>query len=453
MRHTLSFHIIDMRLIDTYTRQIKDFFQPPRYAILSHRWGHEEVSYEEYCLALEPAEHLLEREAVRVRNIIGKLGYAKIYQCCDVAKKQGHHYLWIDTCCIDKRNSAEWTEAINSMWRWYELSDCCYVYLVDVPSPEQQGTEAALAALATSKWFTRSWTLQELLAPGRHIFCTKDWNPWYHLEKGSDPSHQGHTLTMKWARTISEITAIPIQALLKRPYPGLSAYSIAQKMSWAAKRKTTRIEDAAYSLLGLFDVHMPLLYGEGNQAFQRLQQAIINQSNDESIFTWRGQTGGWSHDYTRNRRMGSHGYTPELLAPDASCFATCGHIISFDEQRRAFETSRPPFAVTNKGLSITGCCFRLNDRCWRCRGGRYDEGLQCEDWGCKNGQDCLVLNCFELDEETQYIKRRCVLILRPEAGTQDTYARVGVGAIPPGILTSLGAEAWDGPTRPLFLRM
>jgi hypothetical protein len=165
-------------------------------------------------------------------------------------------------CCIDKGSSAELSEAINSMFRWYERAVVCYVYLSDIHSTEASD-------INTAKWFRRGWTLQELLAPATVRFYTASWN------------FIGTKLDL--ISTITSVTGIDADTLRGAD---LDHISIAKKMSWAATRETTRVEDGAYCLLGIFDVNMPLLYGEAERAFQRLQEEILKVSNDQSLFAW-----------------------------------------------------------------------------------------------------------------------------------------------------------------------
>jgi hypothetical protein len=185
-----------------------------------------------------------------------------------LVKQAGFEYVWIDTCCIDKERSAELSEAINSMYRWYKEAQVCIAYLADVPS--EDSPRSLYSALAMSRWFTRGWTLQELIAPPTVKFYGRDWR-----EIGT-----------KWSlqKIISEVTGIPVEVLTTGD---LRDISVAQRMSWASRRETTRHEDLAYCLMGLFDVNMPILYGEGERAFTRLQEEIINISNDHSLFAWQ----------------------------------------------------------------------------------------------------------------------------------------------------------------------
>ncbi|PMD47064.1 HET-domain-containing protein, partial [Hyaloscypha variabilis F] len=241
-----------MRLLNTETLKLQDFFDEgiPSYAILSHRWESDEVSYQD----LEAG-----------KNKDGA-GYRKILRCCAKALDDGHDWVWIDTCCIDKKSSAELSEAINTMFNWYQSATLCYAYLSDV---EPIVTEGPLSypTFKDSLWFTRGWTLQELISPTEVLFLDRNWS-----EIGTRTS---------LANEITAATGIPGNA-----YKTLDSFSVAQKMSWASKRKTSRVEDIAYSLLGLFDVNMPMLYGEGKRAFIRLQEEIIKRSDDESIFVW-----------------------------------------------------------------------------------------------------------------------------------------------------------------------
>ncbi|KAF8854996.1 HET-domain-containing protein, partial [Acephala macrosclerotiorum] len=238
-----------MRLLNTKTHTLHTFFGKaiPKYAILSHRWEDEEVLFQDL-------------ESGRGRKMPG---YAKIRGCCARASRENFEYAWIDTCCIDKSSSAELSEAINSMFQWYKDSQVCYVYLSDVDGRGNE--EQVLSEFAKSVWFDRGWTLQELLAPNNVVFYDRSWR------------YVGTKNTLE--QPIAEITGI------QRLFSYGNA-CIAEKMSWASRRETTRIEDEAYCLMGLFGVNMPLLYGEGAKAFKRLQQEIIKSSDDESIFTW-----------------------------------------------------------------------------------------------------------------------------------------------------------------------
>lgn len=220
----------------------------PRYAVLSHTWG---ADQEEVTLAD------IERGSGR-----SKTGYKKLQFCADQAAKHGLCYFWVDTCCIDKASSAELSEAINSMFAWYRDAVCCYVFLPDVSTGNSTSSAPAqrdwYPAFQQSRWFTRGWTLQELVAPTLVEFY----------------SAQGHLLGDKHSLLLElhEITGISVEALRGNP---LGQLSVDERMSWATRRKTRREEDAAYSLLGIFDVHMPLIYGEGRRkALVRLQREI-----------------------------------------------------------------------------------------------------------------------------------------------------------------------------------
>ncbi|KAH9912920.1 heterokaryon incompatibility protein-domain-containing protein, partial [Epithele typhae] len=181
-----------------------------------------------------------------------------------LAERYGHEYAWVDTCCINKESSAELSEGINSMFRYYALSAICYVYLSDVEySDKMWRTE-----FHGSRWHSRGWTLQELIASRVLVFYSKEWTclgTKYELAE-----------RLEWATGI-------LAAVLRFKSPFTDA-SIATRISWAAHRETTRPEDAAYSLFGLFGVNMPTLYGEGRLAFCRLLMEISKTSQDPSIF-------------------------------------------------------------------------------------------------------------------------------------------------------------------------
>ncbi|KAF5490645.1 putative transporter [Colletotrichum fructicola] len=231
------------------------------------------------------------------------------------ALADGFHYIWIDTCCIDKTSSSELTEAINSMWAWYRHAQICYAYLSDVRS-DSAHLGQGYKEFIQSRWFTRGWTLQELIAPSNVIFCNTKW-----VEIGNRESMRD---------IVGKITGIDRHFF---NHGVLGRYSIAQKMSWAANRVTTRIEDQAYCLLGLFGVNMPLMYGEGEMAFVRLQEEIMRRTSDQSIFAWFDRAAG--------RQTG-------FLATSPSCFANSGSVTTYQP-----DEPQPPYSITNQGISIS----------------------------------------------------------------------------------------------------
>ncbi|KAM7202210.1 Heterokaryon incompatibility protein (HET) domain containing protein [Rhypophila sp. PSN 637] len=345
-----------MRLLNTRTEQLHEFFTIPRYAILSHTWGDEEVTYRD----------LTATDNINYRKL---RGYAKIAGSCTVAFREGFEWIWIDTCCIDKSSSAELSEAINSMFNWYKDSAVCYAYLGDVP--EEMVTSNTRRFVA-SRWFTRGWTLQELVAPSSVVFLNASWD-----ELGTKTTLAG---------LISTVTGIDQDVLSPLPVitntgwgsqlhasdisSTLRQCSIAQRMSWAAKRTTTRLEDQAYSLMGLFGINMPLLYGEGAKAFLRLQKEIMHQSDDDmSIFVWRypvHSRPNWSWS--------------GLLAPSPECFESYSDVRHFEFSDSGNSTTRlggfPPSAgqlvnqhhaaraldVSNTHVQLTVSTLRLRKR-------------------------------------------------------------------------------------------
>uniref|UniRef100_L2G056 Het domain-containing protein n=1 Tax=Colletotrichum fructicola (strain Nara gc5) TaxID=1213859 RepID=L2G056_COLFN len=246
-----------MRLIHTPTMQLKEFIgRIPNYAILSHTWGANEITLQD-----------LQSGGVELQS---KQAFHKIEATCRQANRDGLEYAWVDSCCIDKTSSAELGEAINSMYRWYQDSAVCYAHLEDVNEDNLSRNEVSLGPFASSRWFNRGWTLQELIAPRQVEFYNAKWQRL--AEKSSIVSD------------LERITGID-GFVLRGGSPQRA--SLGRRMSWAAGRKTTRVEDIAYSLLGIFDVNMPLLYGEGTDAFARLQEQILQQSDDHTLFAWR----------------------------------------------------------------------------------------------------------------------------------------------------------------------
>jgi hypothetical protein len=252
-----------MWLLETSTLKLHEFtaYDIPEYAILSHTWFKDEVKFHE----MEAPDD----------SLLRKPGFTKVKRFCELAKSMGHKYAWADTACIDKRSSADLTEAINSMFKWYSEADVCIVYLEDVPS-ENNSFKSRLEAFRASRWFTRGWTLQEMIACSDRRFYAKDWS--------SITLEDSDTSLNKLCSEITGVTRGVLQGQQE-----LQKFTIAERMSWASHRKTTRPEDQAYSLMGMFNVNIPILYGEGRyKAFRRLQEEIMRSSFDQSLFAWRG---------------------------------------------------------------------------------------------------------------------------------------------------------------------
>lgn len=263
-----------MWLINTNTLQLEHIIDPEesnkKYAILSHTWEHEEVSFQQF------------QDLDLARTMAG---FAKIQSTCILAQARGLDYAWVDTCCIDKSSSAELSEAINSMFNYYKNASVCFAYLSDFPNNplislqrlENSGMSEAdfqahpdLQAFRNCRWFTRGWTLQELIAPEDLLFYNSAWQ-----SIGGKRTLSG---------LLSTITGIDRGILMGTADP--FSVPACVRMSWAAKRDTTRVEDIAYCLLGIFDVNLPLIYGEGYKAFQRLQEEILRANSDLSILSW-----------------------------------------------------------------------------------------------------------------------------------------------------------------------
>ena len=281
----------NMRLIDVDSFLIKDFISDdtPPYAILSHTWGPEEVTLKDMQAEFGEDEDQCPSNASSRTRASKKKGFLKIRYTCQQAAKEGLKWAWVDTCCIDKTSSAELSEAINSMYRWYNQAEICYAYLVDVtldsssggseslPSRDPSTTSPGLTlldeAVSGSRWLTRGFTLQELLAPGDIVFYNTQW--------ADIGSRNG-----KLRSTLAFATGIDYTCLGSGDHARLEDYSIATRMFWASHRHCTRTEDVAYCLMGIFDVNMPLLYGEGKKAFVRLQEELFKETEDDSLFAW-----------------------------------------------------------------------------------------------------------------------------------------------------------------------
>ncbi|KAH7125738.1 heterokaryon incompatibility protein-domain-containing protein [Dendryphion nanum] len=292
-----------MHLINCVTMKMEEFIgrEIPTYAILSHTWEDDEISYQNFLT-------LSEREWENPRG----RACLKIRKTCLISLKYKCRYVWIDTCCIDKTNGPELSEAINSMFKWYRNSEVCFVYLNDYYKKSGLG----LDSLVPCRWFTRGWTLQELIAPRNLSFFDNQFE------------YFGNRSSL--SALIEEASRIPLDVY--NDVDDLPFRTIASTMSFAAKRETTRAEDMAYCLMGLFNVNMPLLYGEGGErAFRRLQEEIIKERNDLSIFAWG----------LGLRRT----YDCDLFARSPNDFVNAKDI-------ETTTLGRPVFSMTNKGLKI-----------------------------------------------------------------------------------------------------
>ncbi|KAK4450910.1 heterokaryon incompatibility protein-domain-containing protein [Podospora aff. communis PSN243] len=356
-----------MRLINIDTMKMEEFFgsQIPNYFILSHTWGDQEISYQDYLwlenydeeVAEGIIDELMPRQRQRVTQKASSLrardGFEKVQRFAALVRdllatgtaqqNLGTSHIWVDTCCINKESSAELSEAINSMYTWYKKSFRCIAYLSDVDAPNARDSEALpmdaqiekmkmiKKIIEKSRWFTRGWTLQELIAPKYVSFYDRNWSAITHRYEA--------------ASTLSKITGIDFDIFTGDSLPEYA--TVAERMSWAAKRQTTRVEDQAYCLMGLFGVNMPLLYGEGEGAFQRLQLEIIKSIKDHSICLW-----GLNHSLTVDWRAGHNA----MLGRDANAFSRCGkveYLGSADATRLWGGLNYTPYSQTNVGMEMT----------------------------------------------------------------------------------------------------
>ena len=332
----------------------KDFIGDdiPKYAILSHTWGAKEVTFRE----------------LNYRSGESEASYDKIRFCGQKAANDGLQFFWVDTCCIDKSSSAELSEAINSMYKWYSKAEVCYAFLSDLETV--QTSDSFLSDLRKCKWFTRGWTLQELIAPRQVIFVNKNW-----VEVGDKES---------LSEIITEITRIDYCTLNGLPIQQLS---VATRMSWASRRETTCPEDEAYCLLGIFGINMPLLYGEGGEkAFLRLQNEVLRKTEDQSIFAW--STEGVRDIETPTKHWG-------LLAPTPRFFENSSQYVPV-----RYSHCSADLTITHWGIMLK---VAINDN------------------GC-----IIALKC----REKETLGFFCVPVLRLRTG-QTHYARLGFTEIVP----------------------
>ncbi|KAH9915039.1 uncharacterized protein BXZ73DRAFT_14932, partial [Epithele typhae] len=341
-----------LRLIDTQTGRFAIFKDPSKadYIALSH-------------VTAKPSnnEHM-EREVLRERtyqdlialqaslhdgdSLLESLPHTdKLRNACRVSLQMGYKYIWIDTCCVDQSDAAAFAAANSATYSWYRQSSACLVFLHDVDPRGPSDTDAysLIPRLLQSEWFRRGWTLQELLAPNHVLFIAHDW------------SLLGTKATL--AHTMHAATGID-PAVLTRTR-ALADVSVAERLSWAAARRTLIAEDEAYCLAGIFDVRVEPAYGEGGaRAFSRVQRAIYERTQDQSIFAWGARVqDGVSLGGGSGLRWGGAGMggVPALLpAPSPRLFASCADIkaLSADALARKLggRSALPDFEVTPYGL-------------------------------------------------------------------------------------------------------
>ena len=299
-----------IRLLNVKNFQFREYDEGnlPAYAILSHVWYNEEKKIE---LVYDSFESL-PRNANGVPQCPKDQNYAKshdkIMKTCQETRKLGEgsgkrvDFVWIDSICIDKRNAGERDRAIRSMWRFYGDAACCIVWLQDVEWSKNNKPRVD-QAFENARWFSRGWTLQELIAPKIVYFFNRSWD----------------LLGTKWSLAAEITSRTRIERKFLKPEKARSA-TIAQRLSWAAGRNTTEPEDRVYSLFGLFNVDIEVKYGGPNPreeryrtAFSLMQKEILRDSTDESLFAWR------------NPSLKSSG----LLAPSIDCFKDSNQIVSY----------------------------------------------------------------------------------------------------------------------------
>jgi len=322
-----------MRLLNTFTLEVQEFLESrvPEYVILSHTWREEEVTLQDLLSGIAPT----------------KKGYAKLTGCCKKAKDDGFAYCWIDTCCIDKTSSAELSEAINSMYQWYKNACICYAYLEDV---RQDHETDDFRDFRNSKWFTRGWTLQELIAPPIVEFYDALWS-----DIGTRTSLQPR---------LTYLTGID-RDVLTGGDP--LRYAVAVRLSWAANRQTSRLEDRAYCLFGILGVNMPLLYGEGKRAFRRLQEEMLRVDEDYTLFAW--DTLLPRESLLASSPSDFETFTPVLNLVSAE-LADGGKIVLRDNLSKTCFSALPPPEdhspprLTSRGCHLSLPLFHYEEKSW-----------------------------------------------------------------------------------------
>ena len=311
-----------------------------RFAILSHTWERGELSYEDLHgqndlsgshLGLQDSD----RDGGRQRS------FEKLHNFCDIAEEYGTEFAWADNVCIDKSSSAELDESIRSMFSWYRNAAICIVYLAQTND---------LRDFAHDRWFTRGWTLQELLAPRRLKFYSKRW---HRLTEFLNDKISAEDVRRLNNQSLTRQLDLLSDAILKAAglvmqhvrdfVPGIRHPSLPERMQWIARRATTREEDESYSLMGIFNVSISIAYGEGRErAFFRLYQAILEVGYERDWLLWTG-------------RSVSPSIHPSRMIPSSpKCYLTWNVNFRRDtpEGRMVSALENEPLGLTNVGLPM-----------------------------------------------------------------------------------------------------
>lgn len=291
--------------------------QQLRYAIFSHRWSDQEATFEMVHKAglADPGTDAPQEP-----------GYKKLENFCAMAVAHDCWLAWADTACIDKRSSAELEQSIRSMFTWYRYSAVCIIYLAE---------SSGMGDFKNEPWFTRGWTLQELLAPAQIKFYTRDWTPIKSINDCPNDKDNDEILG-----AVSKTTDIKVHDL-RHFSPGL--LNVREKMVWASKRQTTLEEDVAYSLLGIFDISMPITYGEGKRAFRRLMEVIVQDCREWQIFAWAGRHSPYAIAFPESPSC----YGPAFTGQVDAC-------VLYPERpnHRPWDLGDPFYTMTKKGLEV-----------------------------------------------------------------------------------------------------
>ncbi|RDX45563.1 hypothetical protein OH76DRAFT_1473896 [Lentinus brumalis] len=329
-----------MRLLNTNTGRFRWVESPAeaKYAVLSHVWSRAgEQSYQDLLrIQHETTAGDGEDDVNDSEGTVLRAASSKIRNACARALADGLEYIWMDFCCIDRTSSAEVADAVLSMYGWYAGATVCYAYLDDVEADEDP--RLPNAKFRWSRWHTRGWTLPELIAPKALTFLSADW-------KVLSTKHE-------LAEVLEAVTGVD-QGVLTHDVP-LGSIPVARRMSWAAKRLTTRKEDEAYALLGLFGVKMPIMYGEGAHAFIRLQEEILKLTADQSLFVWDASTSDCAldaevHDETRHTLLAS---APAAFARSAGVKTLPWEELVGPKERAQLEGELPTYESTPHGIRM-----------------------------------------------------------------------------------------------------
>ncbi|KAG9309794.1 hypothetical protein JVU11DRAFT_10170 [Chiua virens] len=320
-------------------REVKRYY---RYVMFSHKWENGEPCF-------------IQSGTSRYMSWNHRLRTSSFRTLCKLVRDFEFQWVWSDTCCIDKKDNVVLQESLVAMFTWYHGSSLTLVYLRSVWSQNQKPGD-----LWRSIWNTRAWTYQEYVAAEIVQFYTEDWKPYLGLDMFN---HKESDIIVDEMEQVSRVSAQQLAALR----PGLDR--VREKLFLASRRQTSLVEDIAYSLLGIFNIAIPVIYGEGNRAVGRLLEHILTGSGDVTILAWTGPAGSYNSCLPLDLTVYDHLVPPHIPQPieatEMNNLVVALRSASSDHSRAVELYCRlnalPPPSLASTRLRFSGTVFSITE--------------------------------------------------------------------------------------------